>query len=769
MVQSVTDELSLMDYVAVVRRRWLLIVSCALLLALIGFGWSSRQTKQYQGKAEVLVDFSSSTQYVQPNGGSNQAIGATDRTRALQNEIRFAKSQVVLDPLDQKLGHKADLAVSGQTSTADVLTFTAKSTTPAQAAAEANAFAQAYVAARSERVVNSYADVAKVIDNVLTDLRNRLAALAAPTAAGTDPDASQRQSLESQIKIYEGQKTALDASAKVGQGSGATIITRAETPTSPVSPKPLRTGVLALAVGLVLGIGLAFLREFLDDTIRTTDDLERSTNGVPVLGAIPKDRAHAMARPDPGHDLTGRLEEAFRSLRTSVQFIGLHRPLHSLQVTSANATEGKTTVASHLAAALVYGGEHVVLIDGDLRNPSLHTRFGLPNDMGLSTVMLGQIPLSDALLRVDGMPGLLVLPAGPLPGNPADFLWPSAAPLESGCTLPDLIRQLTEDGYRVIVDCPPVLPVADAMTISRMVEGTIVVVASGSTGSRSLTHALQQLAQAEAAVVGMAFNSVTGTAAYGAYGYGYGYGARPTGLLARLRARFTRRGRRQAQAAVMTRGVVWPGRVLGAQPFRLDGPVAGSPGAPRVAPPQAKLPTRTPSGDAVQAPGPNGQGGSQQIGAAGAAGPSLYRPPAGPVPSNGRPVGANGAAVPNHRSVEGTHAPTTANGVQLRPLTGSAPRPAPGPTAQHPPPGQHNLIDPARLSRATPPAPGTPGPKVNGRVQPPLNGTNGMAGTAPAAEWAHANGSEDDAAELEQQLRRHLGVDPTTEGKPPIG
>jgi capsular exopolysaccharide synthesis family protein len=214
--------------------------------------------------------------------------------------------------------------------------------------------------------------------------------------------------------------------------------------------------------------------------------------------------------------------EAVRGLRTGVQFAGLSQTLRSLLVTSARPREGKSTIASSLAVALASSGTPTVLIDADLRKPRIHKLFGVAdNSTGLSTVLHGQVPLASALRNAPGVENLVLLPAGPSPDNAADLLWPGGV-YSARVTIKTVVDELANAGYLVVVDAPPVLPVADALTVSRAVDGVVFVLAAGSARERDVTRAFELLGQAGANVIGVAVNKLTRSG--GGYGYGYGYG-----------------------------------------------------------------------------------------------------------------------------------------------------------------------------------------------------------------------------------------------------
>ncbi|HZJ26663.1 MAG TPA: CpsD/CapB family tyrosine-protein kinase, partial [Acidimicrobiia bacterium] len=259
--------------------------------------------------------------------------------------------------------------------------------------------------------------------------------------------------------------------------------------------------------------------ESLDDSIKTPDDLERHADGIPFLGDLPRadtkrsgDRV-LVALDDPDSVPA----EAFRSLRTSLQVVQLRQPLQTLLITSAASGEGKSTVAANLAVTLARANKKVVLVDLDLRKPTIAQIFGLPPDQGFSSVLLGEREVEDAMFTVAVQPGtpLRVLPAGTAPANPSELLgtkW-----------LGELLARIRTEADIVLIDSPPLLRVTDSMVLAPQVDGVLLVTRSGVTSQRSLTRATGMLAQAGAPTIGAVLNDVHGRAGYG-YGYGDGYG-----------------------------------------------------------------------------------------------------------------------------------------------------------------------------------------------------------------------------------------------------
>ena len=265
-----------------------------------------------------------------------------------------------------------------------------------------------------------------------------------------------------------------------------------------------------IAAGLLLGVLGAFVLEFLDDTLKTPEDLEQKLR-LAVLGIIPKlgpKESVASVAADP----RSAFSEAYRSVRTALQFSTDHGVPRSLLITSASPSEGKSTTALALARDLAQLGRRVLLIDGDLRNPSLHKQLGLRSEIGLSNLLAGASGLSDAVQETQHE-RLHVMLAGPLPPNPAELL--------SGSKLLSLLTVATERYDQIIIDGPPVLGLADAPILANAVEGTLLVVTSAKTRISTAQAALKRLLSARARVIGGLLTKYDAKTA--GYGYGYAY------------------------------------------------------------------------------------------------------------------------------------------------------------------------------------------------------------------------------------------------------
>lgn len=299
---------------------------------------------------------------------------------------------------------------------------------------------------------------------------------------------------------------------------------RASIPAAPVSPNPVRNLALGLILGLLLGIGLAVTREQLDSTVKSQETLEEVT-GAGVVGFIPFDK-NLDATPTisfESGDNSGAAE-AFRKLRTNLQFLAVDNPPRLIVVTSASPDEGKSTTAINIALVLAEAEHNVVLVDGDLRRPSLARYLNLLGSVGFSTVLSGGAPLSDVLQQTK-VPRLTLLAAGPIPPNPSELLGSLAAKR--------LLTDLRAKYDYVIIDSAPLLAVTDGAVLAAESDGTLFLVRAGKTKREPIEHAVGILHDVGAPLLGAVLNGIptrgSGAYRFNHYYYGGGYGdGKPT-------------------------------------------------------------------------------------------------------------------------------------------------------------------------------------------------------------------------------------------------
>lgn len=552
-------EPELRSYLGVLRRRKLLVAAAALLVVAVVVGLSLLQQPSYRATAAVLLQQPASSQVVLPSAPQSPA---QDRAR-VQTEVDVMRSRKIAGAVDDALGRRVTVDIEMGTDS-NVVSISAEDHDPAEAAHVAQTYAETYVRVRRDQLSDdlrqSAAEVQQQIDRInaqMSTLSAQVSSLDAQIAATLDPaqrqtlteqrdrlaarNASETQGLQTRLTTYTGQLQNLQLAGNLNAAGGAQIVSDAEAPSSPVSPKPVRNGVIALFVGLLLGVGVAFLRDHLDDTIKTKDDLDAVD--VPVLSVVPrvdgwKDRGRAelVARADP----TSPAAEAYRTLRTSVQFLGLERTVRLIQITSPREADGKTTTIANLGVTLARAGKRVVIADCDLRRPRVESFFGVSNERGFTNVLLGETDLADAVVPLANEPLLAVLPAGPPPPNPSELLGTRHAE--------DTLRLLAEEADYVLVDGPPVLPVTDGIILAGIVDGTVVVVAANSTTKRQTRAAFELLEQVSAPIIGTVLNGVT--VGQDGYAYKYAYAADQKRRRRRRRSdRRRRRGRRSETPA----------------------------------------------------------------------------------------------------------------------------------------------------------------------------------------------------------------------------
>ena len=327
-----------------------------------------------------------------------------------------------------------------------------------------------------------------------------------------------RREVETNRELYDGllqRMKEVGVAAGVGENN-VSIVDAAAIPLGPYKPSLTKNLAIALALGLFLGVGLAFLLETLDDTIKTADDVERRV-GAPVLSLVPHASAREVGLSEKEiplivfKDPKSAVAEAIRSLRTSLLFSTADGAPRILHFTSSNPSEGKTTTAISTAIAFAQAGGKVLLIDADLRNPSLHRAFSLPNALGLTNHLAGDAEPAD-IAQPTQVTRLFAITSGPLPPNPVELL--------STAKMVDLLSLSVERFDHVVIDGPPVIGLADALVLANLARATIFVVEPGVTRTKQVEGAVKRLYQANARILGAVLTKV----GRGGQGYGYGYG-----------------------------------------------------------------------------------------------------------------------------------------------------------------------------------------------------------------------------------------------------
>jgi capsular exopolysaccharide synthesis family protein len=500
-------ELDYHFYLGVLKRRWPIIVLVCVLTTGVALARSATSTRIYETSASVLV--------TDPQTSSNGTSSSSNID--IPTEIQLIYSGPIQAAVSKKLGADAgkitSLSVYPIGSTY-LINIAVQSATPSVAQKAANAYAEQYVKIRTAQAIKAINDAGAIIQQNIDDINRQIAVL--------PPDATtQRTALNSQLTNFQERLKDLNIEAQLRANSGARVISEAGLPSTPVKPTPTRDALLGFALGLALGLGLAFLTEFLDDKIKTTEDVARYGKGLQVIAEIPRiarerNGRRLVALDDPASGAA----EAYRALRTSLRLIGLKQPIQTLLVTSPMASEGKTTLVANLGVTMARAGLRVIVVDLDLRRAQLAPLLGAPNDFGVMSVLLGEHSLGEALYEVpisQGVPRLRLLPAGPLPPNPSEIM--------GTARMAELISSLKSAADVVILDTPPLVPVTDALVLSGRVDGVLLVASAGSTRRRHLTRATEYLDQADAPMIGAVLNNSGQHIRYGYY-KSYGDGRR---------------------------------------------------------------------------------------------------------------------------------------------------------------------------------------------------------------------------------------------------
>ncbi len=306
---------------------------------------------------------------------------------------------------------------------------------------------------------------------------------------------------------------------KLAKAQNTPTVMQVETavkPSVPISPKPSQTALLGAAIGLFAVAALVFLIEFLDDTLKTPDEI-KDVLEVPVIGFIGELKQNSKKVEDAlgvyvAKNPRSPVSEAFRSLRTNLEYSSIDNPVKTVLVTSSGEAEGKSTVATNLAIVEAQSGKAVVIVDADMRRPKVHVQFNKPNRMGLSDVVTGKLSLDDVLKTYDQVANLSIITCGTIPPNPAELLGSE----RMSQTLKDLKKRFDV----IIIDSPPMI-VSDAQILSSKVDGLIFVVIPGQTKAITARRPIEELKRIDAKVLGVVANKIPKNRDYYYGGYNY--------------------------------------------------------------------------------------------------------------------------------------------------------------------------------------------------------------------------------------------------------
>ena len=524
----------LREFLAVIRRHKLIVATTTFVMVALAVGLIARRTPLYSSTAEVEVRplVAETTQY----GGFYDLQSSMDTEAARMLSAPIAE-------LARSLGAPADGSVAATVPTNTTFIDVTCTTPVAEtAAACAHAYAKAYEADRRGIAAHAYNDAVEGFERAMDAATNKIGRLSAELALTTGR--AERQNLMAQIEdARQRRETAQFQLLAIPTASQypAAISYDSALPTEPSNKGYLFAALLALVVGFALGIGLAFLRDRLDERIGGRSELEQGL-GVPVIALVPK--TPGRRRSDEIVSLTdpnGAASEAYRTARTTLLYLANQNGIRVIAVTGPGQGEGKTTTTSNIAVTLAQSGKRVVVISGDLRRPTLHRYFRVDMEDGLSEVLGGTLEVPRALRKTE-VPGLLVMPSGHVPTNPAELL---ASP-----AMDDVIEELRRVADFVLIDTPPALIVSDVLGLAPKVDGLMVVVDASSTPSAALSHLRDQIDRVGGTLIGSILNNLdrNNSKYYDTYGGYYMAGERyravdrPTAAVDQARTTVTSNG-----------------------------------------------------------------------------------------------------------------------------------------------------------------------------------------------------------------------------------
>jgi len=476
---------------------------------------SQRLTPVYEASTTLLISEASSNQ-------------TADYTSILTSE-RLARTyaammtkQPVLEAVIAQLGLEMNLedleeAVTVQTvRDTQLIEVFAEDTHPLRAAQIANTIFTVFDAQNRALQASRFATSKESLEAQLDEVNAQINRAAESLAALPEGELAERDRLETSLAQYRQTYAGLLTSyeeirvAEAQATSNVVQVEPAQPPDEPVRPRVAVNTLLAGMVGFMLAVGGVFLVEALDNTLRTPDDVTRAL-GLPVLGVIAEhdvEDGHLVALALPRSPIA----EAFRSLRTNLQFASVDRPLVKLLVTSPGPGEGKSTVAANLAAVLAQSGKRVTLLDADMRRPRVHKLYGLPNRHGLSGLFVDSHAALNGAMQMTPMENLSAITTGDLPPNPSELLGSEK--------MNEIISQVMQQSDVLVIDSPPVMLVTDSAVLSQRVDGVLLVLRQGETNLEFARQSVEALRRVGANLLGVVLNGVpVRSGRYGYYNY----------------------------------------------------------------------------------------------------------------------------------------------------------------------------------------------------------------------------------------------------------
>jgi len=495
------DEKDFRQYMAIFWHWLWLILLVAVIAGTISFFVSLQMTPYYESSTTVLVNQAPATQ-------------ATDYSSVLMSkQLTSTYSQmmttdtVLLEVMNQ-LGIslpvedlRSWITITPMTDTA-LIKIKVETIDPFLSANIANTVVSVFSSQIQEIQTQRFSQSKTTLEQQLADIESQRNTLEEQVNLSTDE--AEKARLDEKISQYNALHTTLLQSLKEVQLSEAQSVSSvvqvepASADLSPVKPKVIQNTALAAILGFLVITVIIFVREALDDTVKTPDEISKKFN-LPVLGVINRFDTHKSTLITV-NEPRSPTAEAYRTLRTNVSYTSVDKPLHTLMITSTESGEGKTTTTCNLGVVLAQNGFRVTIADCDLRHPRLHTYFGVPNRAGLSTLFAHPAEIPNGAQQMTRVKNLSLLTTGQLPPNPAELL--------GSKKMQNILLGMCQKNDLVLIDVPPVLAVTDAAVLAPSVDGIILVVRPGKTRTISLRQTISQLRQVNATILGVVMNDV---------------------------------------------------------------------------------------------------------------------------------------------------------------------------------------------------------------------------------------------------------------------
>ncbi len=505
-------------YFALARKWAWLIFAGALIAGVSAYLVNIRMEPVYRASARLLIDEA-------PESGGNEYAQALFEERLASTYVEL----IGLRPVLEETAARLELPFSADTlsgrlsisapSQAQIIVIDVEDTDANRAALIANTVGDVFMDLNNERENSRFAESIASYQAQLTSLQEEIRGVETQIFAMGEPQSPEglaQLSLletsrrEAQLRYTEAFNSLEGLRVEQARASNNLIpVEPALAPDSPIRPQTVSNTILAAAIGAIIAVGIATVVEFMDDTVRTPDQVQQVAD-ISTLGAV----THIRANDLPGRLITFNLprspiSEAFRVIRTNLGFAAIDEELKTLVITSSSPGEGKSTISANLGVVMAQTGKQVLIVDADLRRPTQHQVFGLPNNRGLTTALLDNSVAITEHLQLTKVANLRVLTSGPIPPNPSELL--------NSQRMGNIIEVLREEADLIIFDTPPALTVADAIILAPQVNGCVLIVDAGRTRQHSVGQAAERLRNSGANILGAVINQLK----VGSSGYYY--------------------------------------------------------------------------------------------------------------------------------------------------------------------------------------------------------------------------------------------------------